>query len=209
MNETLRGALSGVAAVAAALGAYFPLHLTSLVSLGVGGAVLIGAYLVIPRKKGADEIVLDEAADVTEADLGETLATIDANRAEILTSKLSLERSGHPNTVAKIENVLKIVDAIASHVRKKPAELSRVKSFAEFHLGRVAKLLAEYADIADGHQTDRIRKEIDRLKGVLDVVADGFEDFYEKLKLRRMGDLRIDGEAYMAVLNFEHGGNKT
>jgi 5-bromo-4-chloroindolyl phosphate hydrolysis protein len=208
MNEALRGALSGAAGVIAALGAYFPLQFTSLVSLGMGGVVLVGAYLVIPRKKGADEVVLDQASDITEADREGVLEHIDRLRSEILASKLAFERLGHPKTAEKIANVVLLVEAIANQVKRKPAEIPKVESFANYHLTRVVKLLAEYADIADGHQTDRIRTEIERLKGILDVVADGFEDFYEKLKLRRMDDLRIDGEAYMAVLNFEHGGTK-
>lgn len=203
MKETLRGIVSGLTATAGCLGAYVPLHLSLGISLGVGAAVFVGTYLVIPRKKGADEVVIDTNAGLTEADREDVVTKIDAYRSEILASKLAFERLGHPKTAEKIDRVLKLVDAIADRTKRKPAEIPRVESFADYHLARVSKLVSEYADIADGLQTDRIRSEIEKLKGILDVVADGFEDFYEKLKLRRMDDLRIDGEAYMAVLNFE------
>lgn len=203
MKETLRGIVSGLTATAGCLGAYVPLHLSLGISLGVGAAVFVGTYLVIPRKKGADEVVIDTNAGLTEADREDVVAKIDAYRSEILASKLAFERLGHPKTAEKIDSVIKLVDAIADRTKRKPAEIPRVESFADYHLARVSKLVSEYADIADGLQTDRIRSEIEKLKGILDVVADGFEDFYEKLKLRRMDDLRIDGEAYMAVLNFE------
>lgn len=203
MKETLRGIVSGLTAAVGCLGAYVPLHLSLGISLGVGAAVFVGTYLVIPRKKGADEVVIDTHAGLTEADREDVVAKIDAYRSQILASKLAFERLGHPKTAEKIDRVLKLVDAIADRTKRKPAEIPRVESFADYHLARVSKLVSEYADIADGLQTDRIRSEIEKLKGILDVVADGFEDFYEKLKLRRMDDLRIDGEAYMAVLNFE------
>lgn len=203
MKETLRGVVSGLTATVGCLGAYVPLHLSLGISLGVGAAVFVGTYLVIPRKKGADEVVIDTNAGLTEADREDVVAKIDAYRSEILASKLAFERLGHPKTAEKIDRVIKLVDAIADRTKRKPAEIPRVESFADYHLARVSKLVSEYADIADGLQTDRIRMEIEKLKGILDVVADGFEDFYEKLKLRRMDDLRIDGEAYMAVLNFE------
>ncbi len=203
MKETLRGIVSGLTATAGCLGAYVPLHYSLGISLCVGAAVFVGTYLVIPRKKGADEVVIDTNAGLTEADREDVVTKIDAYRSEILASKLAFERLGHPKTAEKIDRVLKLVDAIADRTKRKPAEIPRVESFADYHLARVSKLVSEYADIADGLQTDRIRSEIEKLKGILDVVADGFEDFYEKLKLRRMDDLRIDGEAYMAVLNFE------
>lgn len=203
MKETLRGIVSGCLATAGCFGAYVPFQLSLGASLGFGLAVFVGTYFAIPRKKGSDEVVIDTNAGLTEADREDVVAKIDAYRSEMLASKLAFERLNHPKTAEKIDRVIKLVDAIADRTKRKPAEIPRVESFADYHLARVSKLVSEYADIADGLQTDRIRTEIEKLKGILDVVADGFEDFYEKLKLRRMDDLRIDGEAYMAVLNFE------
>lgn len=203
MKDTLRGTVAGGVGLIATLATYFPLQLTASVSAVAGAVVVLGTYLLIPRTQTAEENVIDEATGTTEANLSDVLEEIDTRRASILASKLAFERTGHPITTEKIGRVIGLIDAIVAHTKKKPTELHKVKSFAGYHLERATRIIAEYADIADGRQTDNIRAEIEKLKGILDIVLEAYEDFYEKLKLRRMSELSIDGEAYKAVLNFE------
>jgi 5-bromo-4-chloroindolyl phosphate hydrolysis protein len=203
MKDTLRGTVAGGVGLIATLATYFPLQLTASVSAVAGAVVVLGTYLLIPRTQTAEERVIDETTGITEANLDDVLAKINTHRSSILASKLAFDRLGHPRTTEKVENIILMIDAITDHVKKKPAELHQVNSFAGYHLARAAKIIGEYVDIADGLQTDRIRAEIEKLKGILDVIQKAYEDFYEKLKLRRMNELSIDGEAYKAVLNFE------
>ncbi|MEL6475804.1 MAG: 5-bromo-4-chloroindolyl phosphate hydrolysis family protein [Pseudomonadota bacterium] len=167
LAETPRQILAGLAASATFLGTFFGLHLVWWLALAFGLAVFAAFLLIVPRKKGLEEIDIGDGINAAELKAGIEALTEAAARMR----KLALSATGDDK--AEFSRMAKLFEAIRSHHSDDPKDFKHTRRFIRHDLPRLVDTAERYMQLgrkASGTNRDRVAALGSQIRGFVPVL---------------------------------------
>jgi hypothetical protein len=186
--------LVGVGVIGAA-GLLTSLKLWVVVLLGL--ASYAAMLLVLPRRKDADEVVVDGERTLEDLD-GIIVAAQERIR------RIEGSAPGH-HAEADIRAIAQAAQDVVKEIRRDPSRLGVAHGFLTHHLPQAAELVGEYVRLDDLPKGVRDEEVLRSVRTALGTVAQGFKAQHKALIDKDVRQASLTAETLTRMLAIEHG----
>lgn len=146
------------------------------------GVFLISWFLLSPKKKE------EEGDSILSTEFQKEILSMGKRNVQEIA--VWVARIRDPNVRIHGERILALSRKILQEIEKDPKDISLAKSFLNYHVRAVAKILRQYVELSEKTSEESSYQEtLHRVEGSLQQIALAFEHQYEKLLANDVLDL--------------------
>jgi acyl carrier protein len=164
----------------------------------ITGALGLGIYLIIPRKKEPHEV--EAAPGVTQKQLNDAVERIDIYRERFAHLALSCSKKEIADTVISIAEIL---NTITENFKTHPSNVRDASQFLDLYLVRSFDIVSQYMRLADIPLQGNELKQISTIEETIKRIEQGFKDFYHQCLQNNLTDLEVKSETFKSIIDMD------
>ncbi|MCX7786453.1 MAG: 5-bromo-4-chloroindolyl phosphate hydrolysis family protein [Spirochaetes bacterium] len=170
---------------------------TFVLAIGASiGVCLTSWVLLSPKKK------IEQEGSSLSGDLQKELLSLGKRNVDEMA--IWTKRIRDPRVRDHAEKIIALARKIIQEVEKDPKDIYLAKSFLNYHVRAVAKILRQYVELAEKTSTESsVQETLSRVEASLQQIAKAFEYQYEKLLSNDVLDLDAELKVLEQTIQME------
>lgn len=161
------------------------------------GIFMVSWFLLSPRKK-------EEENSLVSSKLQEEILSM--GKRNVQEMAVWVAQIKDPQVRAHAERILSLARKILKDVERDPKDIPLAKSFLNYHVQAVAKIMRQYVELTEkSSEESSVRETLHRVESSLQQIKLAFEQQYEKLLANDVLDLDAELKVLEQTIQMETG----